>query len=273
MHTVQHVILLLISLVFLTIHAHTLTERSEVDGPCTGANGNPGVCIATDKCTQGGGSYISNACPGTPDNIKCCTKPHCGTDNKGNCRFTSSCASGMTETNKCPGPKNFKCCMPADGGGCGRPGFPSTSSGCKQVAIDGAKAIVAAFPCKVRSIGCIRKCSDPSSSDHCTGMATDMMVAEGGVSGCSTSPLCAYFPDVLTTCYYQQKKVTTGEPIAEWVMHQASKLHVAYVMWGQRIWSSGRDSVKPWSEWRYQSCTKIKNCVNGDRGDNTANHW
>ncbi|KEF55716.1 uncharacterized protein A1O9_08466 [Exophiala aquamarina CBS 119918] len=248
MHAIKHILLLLVLFVFLTTHTHALSERSEVDGPCIGANSNPGVCIKTDKCTQGGGSYISNACPGTPDNIKCCTKPRCGTNDKGHCRFTSSCASGITETNKCPGPTTFKCCMPA-GGGCGVPDFPNTSSGCKQMAIDGAKAIVAAFPCKIKSIGCIRKCSDPSSSDHCTGMATDMMVAEGGVS------------------------VTTGEPIAEWVMRHASALHIAYVMWGQRIWSSNRDSVKPWSEWRYQSCTKIKNCINGDRGDNTANHW
>jgi len=191
MHAFQYITLLLASLFLLASYAHELDPHSEVDGPCTGANGNPGVCIKTDKCTHAGGSFISSACPGTPDNIKCCTKPHCGTDNKGNCRFTSSCTSGITETNKCPGPTNFKCCMPASGGGCGTPGFPSTSSGCKQVAIDGAKAIVAAFPCKVKSIGCIRKCSDSKSSDHCTGMATDMMVAEGGVSGSPHNLLCA----------------------------------------------------------------------------------
>jgi hypothetical protein len=71
--------------------------------------------------------------------------------------------------------------MPAGSG----PTLPTTSSGCKQKAIDGAKAIVNAFPGKIKSIGCIRKCDDPSSSDHCTGKATDMVVAEGGVS---TSP-------------------------------------------------------------------------------------
>jgi hypothetical protein len=88
--------------------------------------------------------------------------------------------------------------MPKSGGGGGgypTPDFPSTSSGCKQTAIDGAKAIVDAFPGKVKEIGCIRKCDSSSSSDHCSGMATDMMVADGGV------------------------KVTTGEPIAEWVMN------------------------------------------------------
>ena len=44
-------------------------------------------------------------------------------------------------------------------------------------------------------------------------------------------------------------------------------------MWGQRIWEVASDSEKPWSQWKYQACTVIKNCVNGDRGDNTANHW
>lgn len=115
----QCFISILVFLYPLTTQAHTLTftPRSELNGPCTGADDKPGVCISTSYCTKDGGSYISNACPGTPDKIKCCTKPKCGTDNKGNCRFTSSCASGITETNKCPGPASFKCCMPGGGGG------------------------------------------------------------------------------------------------------------------------------------------------------------
>ena len=44
-------------------------------------------------------------------------------------------------------------------------------------------------------------------------------------------------------------------------------------MWGQRIWQISSDSVKPWEQWDYQSCTVIPNCKNGDRGDNTQNHW
>ncbi|EXJ55516.1 hypothetical protein A1O7_08444 [Cladophialophora yegresii CBS 114405] len=222
-----------------------LLARSEVNGACTGSGGAPGVCISTSSCISAGGKYISGACPGTPEDIKCCNKTACGTGNKGNCRFTSSCSSGNTETNQCPGPANFKCCMPAGSG----PQLPSTSSGCKQKAIDGAKAIVNAFPGKVKEIGCIRNCDDPSSSDHCTGMATDMMVTEAG------------------------GKTIAGEPIAEWVMNHASDLSLKYVMWGQRIWEVSQDSVKPWSQWRYQQCTVIPNCVKGDRGDNTANHW
>jgi len=61
-----------------TIQAHviSLAERSVVDGACPGSGG---VCIPTTKCTSGGGNYISNACPGTPNDITCCTKTACGT--------------------------------------------------------------------------------------------------------------------------------------------------------------------------------------------------
>ena len=76
--------------------------------------------------------------------------------------------------------------MPASsGGGSGgdypTPSFPSASSGCKATAINGAKKIVDQFPGKVKEIGCIRDCSSGDTSDHCDGMATDMMVADGGV--------------------------------------------------------------------------------------------
>jgi hypothetical protein len=76
MYAFQHVILFSFFLFFsLTTHAHTLIQRSELNGPCTGAGGNPGVCIKTSDCTQAGGSYISNACPGTPNNINAAPKP------------------------------------------------------------------------------------------------------------------------------------------------------------------------------------------------------
>lgn len=102
------------------------------------------------------------------------------------CRFTSSCSSGVTETNKCPGPDTFKCCMPGSStpnppGTYPPPTIPSASSGCKAVAIDGAKKVSAQFPGKIREIGCIRKCEAGDSSDHCDGMANDLMVTEGGV--------------------------------------------------------------------------------------------
>jgi hypothetical protein len=36
-------------------------RRSEENGPCTGKNGAPGVCVPTAKCSSAGGEYISNA--------------------------------------------------------------------------------------------------------------------------------------------------------------------------------------------------------------------
>ena len=87
--------------------------RSTVNGACTGLNGAPGVCIPTSSCSDSGGKYISNACPGTPDDIKCCTKASCG--DGGNCRWTSQC-SGTTVPNLCPGPSSFECCEPSSGG-------------------------------------------------------------------------------------------------------------------------------------------------------------
>lgn len=90
-----------------------LRERSTINGECTGKGGAPGVCIHTAACSDAGGSYISNACPDTPDDVKCCTKTSCGSG--GNCRWTSQCSSGHTESNLCPGPSAFKCCLPEGG--------------------------------------------------------------------------------------------------------------------------------------------------------------
>ena len=100
----------------------TTLARSTLNGGCTGAGGAPGVCISTSSCHSGGGTYISNACPGTPEDIKCCTKPACGSG--GNCRWTSEC-SGSTVSNLCPGPASFKCCEPSSGGGGGSGGTSS----------------------------------------------------------------------------------------------------------------------------------------------------
>lgn len=87
-----------------------LEPRASLNGACTGSGGAPGVCIATSSCTKGGGTYINNACPGTPSDIKCCTKTSCGSG--GNCRFASQCSTGNIVANLCPGPTDFKCCQP-----------------------------------------------------------------------------------------------------------------------------------------------------------------
>lgn len=166
------------------VNAHALqpVKRAVVDGPCTGSGGAPGVCIPTAKCTAGGGTHILNACPGTPDDIRCCTKTSCGSG--GNCRFTSSC-SGSTLTGLCPGPDDFKCCVPGTSpapGGYPTPSIPSVGA-CKANAVNGAKKVVNGNPGAVRQIYCTRDCSCPGTSDHCCGLAIDFMCSSaGGVS-------------------------------------------------------------------------------------------
>ncbi|KAJ9642943.1 hypothetical protein H2199_004465 [Coniosporium tulheliwenetii] len=220
------------------VHASVLTERAVVDGPCTGSGGNPGVCIATAKCSSGGGISISGACPGTPADIKCCTKTSCGSG--GNCRWTSQCTTGNTASGLCPGPADFKCCLPKSStGGFPPPAIPPVGA-CRQTAVDGARKIVAAFPGKIREIGCKRTCACPGTSDHCCGLANDLMTSSGyGVRN------------------------EEGRPIAEWIMNNRGSLNLKYVIWGQKIWSPSRDAVGPWTGWR----------VMENRGDNTQNHW
>lgn len=101
----------------ITAQASVSFPRSVKNGECIGAKGAPGVCVATTSCTSAGGTYISNACPGTPENIKCCVKTSCGSGGQnGDCRWTSQCGAGRTTiSNQCPGPANFKCCVDAAG--------------------------------------------------------------------------------------------------------------------------------------------------------------
>jgi hypothetical protein len=220
-----------------TVNANVIAERSVENGPCTGSGGAPGVCIATAKCTSGGGSYISNACPGTPADIKCCTKTTCGSG--GNCRWTSQCSSS-TLTGLCPGPADFKCCVPGGTSGSYPPPAYPVVGACKAISVSGAKKVVEGNPGKVRQIYCTRDCACPGTSDHCCGLAIDFMCSSaGGV------------------------RTTIGEPIAEWVMNNRASLGLKYVIWGQKIWNPSLDSVKPWSQWRAME----------DRGSITANHW
>ncbi|KAL5427624.1 hypothetical protein PMIN07_009108 [Paraphaeosphaeria minitans] len=93
---------------------NALAPRSSVNGPCTGSGGAPGVCISTSSCSSAGGSYISNACPLTAVDIKCCVKNSCASG--GSCKWTSQCG-GTTQSGLCPGPSDFKCCTPTSGSG------------------------------------------------------------------------------------------------------------------------------------------------------------
>jgi hypothetical protein len=95
----------------------SVTAASHKNGPCSGKNGVQGICISTKSCSIGGGSYISNACLGLPDDIKCCTKPSCQkATQQGDCRFVDICGSGKTTiAGLCPGPDSFRCCVPKPG--------------------------------------------------------------------------------------------------------------------------------------------------------------
>ncbi|KAI4152774.1 MAG: hypothetical protein LQ341_000639 [Variospora aurantia] len=220
------------------VHTHTIVQRAVANGPCTGAGGAPGVCIPTGQCTADGGTHILNACPGLPDDVRCCTKTSCGSG--GNCRFANTCPTS-TLTGLCPGPADFKCCVPGGGGSGGypTPRIPSVGA-CKAPAVNGAQKVVGAHPGEVREIFCTRDCSCPGSSEHCCGMAIDFMCSSaGGV------------------------RTESGRPIAEWVMNNHASLNVLYIIWGQKIWNPSRDALKGWNEWRAME----------DRYSITANHW
>lgn len=61
----------------------------------------------------------------------------------------------------------------------------------------------------------------------------------------------------------EQTATLSGREIAEWVMNNRASLNLKYVIWGQKIWETSRDSVKSWASWRTMD----------DRGDVTQNHW
>lgn len=101
---------------FAAVDALTAHPRSSINGPCTGKDGHAGVCISKSSCDGAGESWIHNACPGTSDDIKCCTKPSCQQAGRsGDCRWEDKCGAGSeTLTGLCPGPNAFKCCVPKD---------------------------------------------------------------------------------------------------------------------------------------------------------------
>ncbi|KAJ7712856.1 hypothetical protein B0H16DRAFT_1250222, partial [Mycena metata] len=93
------------------------STQAVLDGPCSGfATGGLGVCISTGACSKKGGTSTPGHCPGTADDIQCCTKSPCTSAALGGgvCRFTSSCTPGnhYSITGLCPGPSDFKCCAP-----------------------------------------------------------------------------------------------------------------------------------------------------------------
>ncbi|KAJ6464552.1 hypothetical protein C8R45DRAFT_840404 [Mycena sanguinolenta] len=99
--------------VFVFLASVTTTAWAAVNGPCSSG---PGVCISTSSCSAGGGVSATGLCPSDPSDIKCCTKTPCSSTaglGGGQCQFTSTCTGNhYTLSGLCPGPSNFKCCLP-----------------------------------------------------------------------------------------------------------------------------------------------------------------
>lgn len=116
----------------------------------------------------------------------CCTQASCKNSvfTGGNCRWTSDC-KGASPGLGCVGPTNFVCCRERTGqfGGYKPPRVPAVGA-CKAVAVNGAKAGIAAFPGRIREVGCYRSdsaCSD--GNEHPCGRAIDLMCSDkAGVS-------------------------------------------------------------------------------------------
>ena len=165
--------------------------------------------MTTTTCSGSGGVTINGACPADASNVKCCTKATCGSG--GNCRWSSDCA-GTTVANQCPGPSQFKCCSSsATGfGGYPAPAIPAVGA-CKSVAVSGAQKIVNAFPGRIKSIGCVRACACPGTSDHCCGKATDMMCSDaGGVSDLSPVPCAVNLNNIYRSRQYRAARSRNG---------------------------------------------------------------
>jgi len=110
-----HIITILIYISFVISTA--LPSRFALNDPCTGDFGAIGVCVPTSSCTRDNGTYIDNGCPGTPEDIKCCTKSKCQLEARsGDCRWAEQCGGGKSLVRGlCPGPDAFRCCITDQG--------------------------------------------------------------------------------------------------------------------------------------------------------------
>lgn len=93
----------------------TAATASYWGGPCEGRNGkllglipaDPGICIPKGDCR---GHSEAGFCPGTPDEVWCCSLGCNG--NKGDlCQWTSGGCAGVFVSGQCPGDSGFKCCI------------------------------------------------------------------------------------------------------------------------------------------------------------------
>ncbi|KAL6713718.1 hypothetical protein ACLMJK_008210 [Lecanora helva] len=157
---------------FLAIPCLVSLTFAAINGPCS-TDGTPGVCVKISDCAAADGSFRSGLCPNDPADVKCCIKPECGSG--GNCRSTSTC-DGTTKAGLCPGPDNFKCCVPgggdsppppAGGGGSGSAGDHSLSAkGVDFIAgFEGFRANFYTDAAGVRTIGYGHACQTAGECD------------------------------------------------------------------------------------------------------------
>ncbi|KAL9033288.1 MAG: hypothetical protein Q9214_007586 [Letrouitia sp. 1 TL-2023] len=168
---------MLLSTILFTVLTTAPTAFAAVNGPCS-VNGVPGVCLATAKCKDAGGTSTAGFCPDDPADVKCCTKPSCGSG--GNCRWTSSC-SGTTLSGQCPGPNDFKCCVAGGGGGNGGGGSSTThelsTHGAEFIAgFEGFRADFYRDAAGVKTIGYGHACQPDSA---CNSIKAPITKAEG----------------------------------------------------------------------------------------------
>lgn len=111
---------------YLALTLTSATVLAAVNGPCS--FGKTGVCLPTAQCSGAGDIISVGFCPNDPNDVKCCSKPSCGLG--GYCEWTYAC-DGITETGLCPGPADFKCCLP----------IFTTRSGAHSISANGVKFI------------------------------------------------------------------------------------------------------------------------------------
>ncbi|KAI4143799.1 MAG: hypothetical protein L6R39_004450 [Caloplaca ligustica] len=164
------------SLFLLTLTA--TSALAALNGKCS-VNGVSGVCLHTADCKSGSGTSTSGFCPDDPANVKCCTKSSCGSG--GDCRWTASCTSGTTLSGQCPGPTDFKCCVPKSGGGGGSGGTATkhdlSANGAAFIAgFEGFRANFYRDAAGVKTIGYGHACQPDS---ECNSIDAPITKAEG----------------------------------------------------------------------------------------------
>ncbi|CAA7266062.1 unnamed protein product [Cyclocybe aegerita] len=100
-----------------------IAANAALNDPCKAAC-TSGVCISTSSCSSSGGTSHTGFCPNDPANIKCCTKPLCGSASS----RTLVPVGTLSRVGLCPGPPTFKCCLP------GKP--KSSSKSCGPTAVN-----------------------------------------------------------------------------------------------------------------------------------------